>query len=190
MMSNAPHRNLFAILAIGCLPFATATPVKAEVKIPAIGEAAPDFRLPTLQGEAVQLSKLIGDGPVVLIVLRGYPGYQCPICNVQVGQLLTNAAKLSAKKARVVLVYPGVAEGLAEHAADFARGKTLPDNFYLIVDPNFVLTEAYALRWNAPRETAYPSTFVIDGKGKVRFAKVSMSHGGRASVDEVLRALE
>ena len=43
--------------------------------------------------------------------------------------------------------------------------------------------------WDAPRETAYPSTFVIDQGGVIRFAKVSKSHGGRAATGEVLKAL-
>ena len=39
------------------------------------------------------------------------------------------------------------------------------------------------------RETAYPSTFVIDRKGKVRYSLVSKNHGGRASAADVLTAL-
>jgi len=47
----------------------------------------------------------------------------------------------------------------------------------------------YGLRWNAPNETAYPSTYVVDKQGKIVFAKTSKSHGGRASADEILKAL-
>jgi hypothetical protein len=36
---------------------------------------------------------------------------------------------------------------------------------------------------------SYPSTFVVDTKGIVRFAKVSHSHGGRASGTDILEAL-
>jgi thioredoxin-dependent peroxiredoxin len=39
------------------------------------------------------------------------------------------------------------------------------------------------------RETAYPSTFVIDANRMIRYAKISMSHGDRAPVDAVLKAL-
>jgi hypothetical protein len=45
------------------------------------------------------------------------------------------------------------------------------------------------LRWNQPRETAYPATFVIDKGGIVRFALVSMTHGGRSKAGDVLEAL-
>jgi hypothetical protein len=57
------------------------------------------------------------------------------------------------------------------------------------MDPDYKFTNAYRLRWDAPRETAYPSTFVIDRERKVRFAKVSKTHGGRATASEVLKAL-
>lgn len=35
----------------------------------------------------------------------------------------------------------------------------------------------------------YPSTFIIDGKRAVTFAKISKSHGGRAKAEEVLKVL-
>src|SRR5690348_11227839 len=51
---------------------------------PKIGEKAPDFSLKTLDDKTVRLSDLTANGKVVLIVLRGWPGYQCPICERQV----------------------------------------------------------------------------------------------------------
>ncbi len=156
---------------------------------PAVGDQAPAFKLTSLGGEPVELAALTQRGPVVLVVLRGFPGYQCPVCEAQVGQFLAGAKKLADAKANVVLVYPGPADGLKKHADEFVRGKTLPENAYLTLDPDFTLVEKYHLRWNAKNETAYPSTFVIDSSGKVQFAKVSKTHGGRASLDEVLQAL-
>ena len=45
------------------------------------------------------------------------------------------------------------------------------------------------LRWDAPKETAYPATFVIGRDGTIHFANVSLEHGGRTPVAEVLKAL-
>jgi alkyl hydroperoxide reductase subunit AhpC len=53
-----------------------------------------------------------------------------------------------------------------------------------------VFTNAYGLRWDAPQETAYPATFVIDRDGIVRFAQISSGHDGRALATDVLKALE
>ena len=166
-----------------------ATPLTAADKPPAVGEPAPEFELTTIDGSEIQLSKLRAGGPVVLVVLRGYPGYQCPICNRQVGELLAAAGKFKDHKASVVLVYPGPASNLKDRATEFITGKTLPANFHLALDPDYQFTNSYHLRWNAKNETAYPSTFVITSEGKIKFAKVSMTHGGRATTAEILSAL-
>ena len=55
-----------------------------------------------------------------------------------------------------------------------------------VLDPDYAMANAYALRWDAPRETVYASTFVLDGKGIVRFAKFSRTHGGRTKAADVL----
>ena len=184
-MTAFPRCCLMAALLAG-----TGLLPAAEVaKPPMVGEAADDFTLSTIEGEQVKLSQMLKKGPVVLVVLRGFPGYQCPVCNAQVGQFITAAKKIKAAGANVVLVYPGPADGLKQHASEFAHGKALPENFYLVLDPDFEFTLSYHLRWEAKNETAYPATFVVDPGGKITFAKISMSHGGRASADEVLKAL-
>ncbi|REK06689.1 MAG: AhpC/TSA family protein [Planctomycetota bacterium] len=172
-----------------CLGLAVAVARADEAKIPAVGDKAPDFTLEDLDGQSVSLEKLKPDAPVVLVVLRGYPGYQCPICSFQVSNLLKHAEDFKSAGAQVVLVYPGPADDLDARAAEFIKGKSLPDNFAFVTDPGYEFTNAYGLRWDAPRETAYPSTFVIGTDGNVRFAKVSKTHGGRANTAKVLEAL-
>jgi thioredoxin-dependent peroxiredoxin len=156
---------------------------------PAVGEKALDFSLPTLGGDSFGLSGELAKGPVVIVVLRGWPGYQCPICTKQVGQFLARAEDLKAAGAQVVLIYPGPTENPGAHAKEFAHDMILPEHFSFVVDPDFAFTLGYGLRWDAPRETAYPSTFVVDKKGIVRFAKISKTHGDRASAVDVLAAL-
>lgn len=160
-----------------------------EAAIPAVGDTAKDFQLATPKGEKVSLSEQLKKGPVVLLVLRGYPGYQCPICTRQVGQFISNAAKLKAAKASVIMVYPGPAKDLEKRADEFIRDQSLPENFYFLVDPDYQFTNAYHLRWDAKRETAYPSTFVIGTDGKIKYAKISKTHGNRANAKEVLQSL-
>jgi thioredoxin-dependent peroxiredoxin len=151
---------------------------------PAVGEKAPDFVLKNLDGKAVKLSEKTAKGPVVLIVLRGFPGYQCPLCNRQVKEFAAKASEFEGKS--VVLVYPGPGEHLNEKAAEFVMDKKLPANFDLVLDPDYTFTKQYGLLWDAPQETAYPSTFLIDSKGMVFFSKVSKTHGGRSTVPEVV----
>jgi peroxiredoxin len=158
-------------------------------EIPKVGELAADFTLETPAGKKVKLTEATAKGPVVLVVLRGYPGYQCPICNAQVNELIGKVKNLEERNARVILVYPGPSEGLKAHSEEFLGKKAMPGNFDFVLDPDYTFTKAYGLRWDAPKETAYPSTFVLDADAKVLFAKVSRTHGGRAKVGEILESL-
>jgi peroxiredoxin len=157
---------------------------------PAVGEKAPPFEVPDLTGKTVRLAPLLKQGPVVLVVLRGYPGYQCPFCTRQVGELMQKSGEFESRKARVVLVYPGPSEGLTKYAGEFVAGKEMPKNFRFAMDPGYRFTQSYRLRWDAPNETAYPSAFVIARDGRIAYAKVSREHGGRAPVTELISALD
>jgi peroxiredoxin len=41
-----------------------------------VGDAARDFTLSRMDGKAITLSALTGQGPVVVLMLRGWVGYQ------------------------------------------------------------------------------------------------------------------
>jgi thioredoxin-dependent peroxiredoxin len=155
---------------------------------PRLGESAPEFVADNIDGSAVRLSSLLSKGRVVLVFLRGYPGYQCPICNLQVHDLLSHASEFASAGAGVILVYPGEAAHLDERAKEFLSDKSL-GNFNLVLDPDYRVVSTYGLRWNADKETAYPSTFVIERNGTVSFVKVSKTHGGRASAVEIIESL-
>lgn len=171
------------------LSFLTLTSAVMTAAPPGVGEKAPDFTLADLTGTARKLSGFRGQGPVVLVVLRGFPGYQCPLCNRQVGELVRNADGFAKAGARVVMVYPGPRDIAQSKANEFVSDKNLPQHFTLLVDPDYEMVLRYNLRWDAPKETAYPSTFVLDKSGKITYAKVSDSHGGRATAAEILAAL-
>jgi thioredoxin-dependent peroxiredoxin len=117
---------------------------------PQVGDRAPDFALASIDGTTVRLSDEIARGPVVLVVLRGWPGYQCPFCTRQFGDYLANGANFEKSGARVLFVYPGPADGLKEHARAFTASRELPAAFRILVDPDYSFTQAYGLRWDAP----------------------------------------
>jgi peroxiredoxin len=177
-------RNLLSV-------FAVAFAISAYAQGPALSAKAPDFTLSTPERQTVELASLEKKGDVVLVMLRGYPGYQCPYCQRQVHDLVQDAAKFAARGLQVLLVYPGNATQLDDKAKEFL-GKTgeLPANFHLVVDPEFTVTNLYGLRWDAPHETAYPSTFVVDRSGTVLFRKVSQGHGDRATPAEIFAGLD
>src|ERR1041385_9556942 len=82
---------------------------------PKVGDAAPDFTLNTLDGKTVALKDETAKQPVVLVVLRGWPGYQCPLCTRQVHAFVAEADAFRARGAQVLMVYPGPADQLRAH---------------------------------------------------------------------------
>lgn len=177
------RKYLLLMLLLGLLMY----PFLMHAQTPSIGEKAPAFSLNTPDGKAVSLLELTKKGPVVLIVLRGYPGYQCPYCVKQVHDFIENADKFSAAGTQVLLVYPGPPADLDQHAREFlVKQNPLPQNIHLVIDPDYTFTNQYGLRWDAPRETAYPSTFLIDRKGQIFFRKISKEHGDRSSAADIL----
>lgn len=177
------NRNLMTLFV-----FAAALPLAAAVP-PLVGERAPDFALSTPEGKSVRLSEMVSKGSVVLVVLRGYPGYQCPYCNRQVQDFIQKSQGFADASAHVVLVYPGPPQDLGTKASEFLADKKLPDNFDLLLDPGYKFTNLYGLRWEAEHETAYPSTFLIDRQGVIFFSKIVKEHGGRTTAAEILDAM-
>ena len=185
--------TLIAPILFGCaLSLSLGAQAQAPAAtIPAVGAQAPDFTANTPQGQPVRLSSMTGKGDVVVVVLRGYPGYQCPYCVKQVHDFEEHAAEFAAKKASVLLVYPGPPADLDAHAKEFLAKQQgeMPANIQLVIDPDYAVTNQYGLRWDAPHETAYPSTFILNRKGSIVFEKISHAHGDRTTATDVLAQL-
>ena len=160
--------------------------VSARAATPKVGDQAPTFTLRTPDDQPVSLAQFAGNR-VALILLRGYPGYQCPYCVKQVHDYAENAQQLAAAGIQVLLVYPGPPAQLSDHAREFlSKQNQLPANVHLVIDPDYQMTNLYGLRWDAPHETAYPSTFLIDRQGIITYSKVSTGHGDRTTAQDVL----
>lgn len=178
-------------LALGCLLLCgvllNPLSLQAAGKIPVVGKAAPDFTLKDLDGEETSLSDLTEKGSVLLVLLRGYPRAQSPPCKKQFADLTALAKDLAKKRIFLVFVYPGEAEDLDEHAKEFLGDQDLARNVRFLLDPDFEFTSEYGLRWNASLETSYPTTFLIDREGIVRYKRVSRTHGGRPWPEQIHR---
>jgi thioredoxin-dependent peroxiredoxin len=183
--------NSFVRRAVVTMALASLLPLSLyAANPPKAGDPAPDFSLKTLDNQTVHLADLTATGNVVVVILRGWPGYQCPFCTRQVHDYIQTAPGFGEAKARVVMVYPGPVDDLKAHAAEFVGNKEWPKDFLFVIDPDFDMVNAYGLRWNAPNETAYPSTFVLDQKRIVRFAKISHGHDDRSNPAAVIKELK
>ncbi len=70
-------RSVFcALFLIAVTSYAYTGPRQtAAMSRPAGGAQAPNFKLRTAAGEEVELTAMKKKGPVVLVMLRGFPGY-------------------------------------------------------------------------------------------------------------------
>lgn len=157
---------------------------------PTVGSPAPDFSLKDLEGRTFKLSEKFAQGTVVLIVLRGFPGYQCPYCSRQVRDFVRQAHAFESAGARLVFIYPGPSAELQACAREFAAGKNIPATVDFLLDPDYGFTNLYGLRWDAPKETAYPSTLIIKRGGEIAFVNISRTHGGRTSARDIIDRLQ
>ena len=117
------------------------------------------------------------------------PGISAPTARSRCTITWPIADAFAKQGAQILLVYPGPPADLGQHAKDFLAGQPLPENFHLVIDPDYAFTKLYDLRWDAPHETAYPSTFILDRHDTVLYRKISHSHGDRTTAAEVLAEL-
>src|SRR5947208_16896501 len=68
-------------------------------------------------GHTVRLADFRGKSPVVLVVMRGFPGSVCPNCSAQTSRLIRNHAEFVKRGAEVLMVFPGP----TEHLGDFVQ---------------------------------------------------------------------
>ena len=184
---SAIRNALRNYLALGLIVL---TGSAAAAQAPPTGAKAPDFTLATPVGTSVSLSSETAKATTILVLLRGYPGYQCPYCVKQVHDFAVHSSDFAAKKAQVLLVYPGPPAELDQRAKEFlAKQADLPSNVKLIIDPDYKMTNLYHLRWDAPHETAYPATFIVNTHGDILYEKISHTHGDRTTADEILSHL-
>ncbi len=162
---------------------------------PKEGSILKDFTGVTMNGGTFQLSKEVEKGSVVIVMLRGFPGKQCPVCSTQVAGYIAKAKEFEDQRnTPVVFIYPGKVNNLNKRAKEFTapleEKEDLPNNFIFVIDSDYEITNHLGLRWNEANETAYPAAFVIDHDGYVQYSKVSDNHRGRATADEILEFLD
>jgi len=144
----------------------------------AVGQAAPEFTLPSAPGRNLSLSELRGH-PVVLVF---YPADWSPVCGDQVA--LYNEMLPVFGDARIV----GISvDGVWSHAA-FARDRKL--GFPLLADfePKGEVARRYGV-YDAGSGTAERALFVIDADGVVRWRYVSPIEVNPGA-DGILEALD
>lgn len=168
-------RVLRSILVLaGLCAFAVA----AGAEAPAIGAAAPNFQLTTLDGKAFSLSSAAKDHKAVVLM---FISTQCPYSNAYNDQMRDLA---NAYAGRGVL-FVGINSNKTEDVADaIAHAKAHGHTFPIMKDPGNKVADLYDARRT-------PEVYVVDPQGKLRYhGRITEDHENPSSTPDLKNALE
>ncbi len=168
-------RAFRSILTLAVLCLASAA---AVAEAPAIGGAAPDFQLTTLDGKAFSLASAAKAHKAVVLM---WISTQCPYSNAYNAQMKEMA---KAYESRGVL-FVGVNSNKTEDAAKaVAHARANGHTFPIVKDPSNKIADLY----DAQRT---PEVYVVDSTGKIRYhGRITENHEDAASTPDLKNALD
>ncbi|WZH35686.1 MAG: peroxiredoxin-like family protein [Microbacterium enclense] len=169
-----------------------------------VGDAAPDAELLTADGAPVTFSAAL-DGTVSVVVF--YRGAWCPYCNIALRSYQENLVPALAQRgAKLIAISPQTPDGSAQSITNGALEFTvlsdptnvLAEQFGIVTEPSAEARAAHTeLGFDVADSNAdqtaripFPSVYVIDAAGIVRFADVHVDYTTRTEVDEIVAAVD
>lgn len=196
---------LIFILAFSTnLLIAQALKTVEEAKGLQVGIMAPDFEAIDANNSTFKLNEALKIGPVVLIFYRGF---WCPVCNKHLSSLQDSLSLLEEQGAQVIAISPEKPEYLNKMSEKTGASYTLLyDEAYKIATaydvnykPTSMQTMSYNIALNANMKKSHtdksqnlpiPATFIIDKDGRITWRQFDPNYKNRASVKDILEALE
>lgn len=146
-----------------------------------LGKTAQPFKLTASDGKTVDLSKVIGKKPVMLIFYRGV---WCPFCRSQMADLSRHKAEFQKAGAAVYAVSNEEPAKLNE-MRDAQKLKFVT----FLSDPEGSAAKLYAGLY--PNSMVHqPGSFVIDKQGKIVYAYVNQDFKSRAATTAMVQAVK
>ena len=169
---------MFAFLIISAVAPSSAMMNSLPADMPAVGAAAPTFKLTSNEGKQVDLKQYRGKW----VVLYFYPKDFTGGCTLEARNFQRDLAKY--KQARAVIL--GVSVDSAESHKSFCAKEGL--SFKLLSDADAKVSTDYgSLMDDNGTKLSARNTFIIDPKGKIARVFTAVKPSGHS--DEVLAAL-
>jgi peroxiredoxin Q/BCP len=150
----------------------------ADDSMPAPGQAAPTFTLPSQDGSPISLDQYRGKW----VVLYFYPKDMTPGCTIEAHNFQNALSQFEAKNAVIL----GVSVDSADSHKQFCTKDGL--TFHLLADPDHKVVSAYgSLGGFNGMVMADRNTFLIDPKGNI--AKVWVKVNPATAASDVLAAI-
>ena len=169
---------LFTLAALLVLVAAFVTVHADDQTLPAVGQPAPTFTLPSQDGSEISLSSFRGKW----VVLYFYPKDMTSGCTIEAHNFQRDLAQFEARKAVIL----GVSVDTPDSHKQFCTKEGL--TFRLLADPEHKVVDTYgSLGSFATFKIANRNTFLIDPQGRIVkvWTKVEVPHHS----EEVLAAI-
>ncbi len=135
---------------------------------------AADFSLPDLSGHQVKLSSFRGQ-----VVLLNFWASWCPPCRSEMPSLQKLNDRLKGKK---FVILAAAQDQDPKKSSDFIKANRY--SFPVLLDPQNKAARQYGV-------TAYPTTYLIDKKGKLRLREVgSRDWSDQSVIDQIVQLVK
>jgi peroxiredoxin Q/BCP len=164
------------VAVVSAIPLFTAR--AADEVMPAVGQEAPTFTLPSQDGSPISLEQYRGKW----VVLYFYPKDMTTGCTIEAHKFQDALPQFDAKNAVIL----GVSVDTVDSHKQFCTKDSL--TFHLLANPDHKVVSAYgSLGAFGPMTIAQRNTFLIDPQGKIAKEWVKVTPANAAS--DVLAAL-
>lgn len=192
------YRNLFGLMIatvlLGCnrMPDDGVQFSDVTQSQPITIEDFSELRFTDENGKEIQLADIMTREYLVLVITRGWYNGVCFYCASQTSRWARRYDELDPYDAQLVVIFPTESEEDASKLGELTkRIKTgeIPNDeipYPILLDIKLSGVDQLGIR----AELAKPATYIIDRKGRVRFAYVGESIADRPTVDSVLKQLE
>ena len=170
---------LFLTFILTFLVFSGYTQTKENKPLP-VGKKAPFFSGKDQNGNEIKLSKILSEGPVVLVFYRGE---WCPYCEKHVSEIQENLNAINKKNGQVVLITPEQPESIKKMI------KKTDASFPIIHDKNYSIMKAYKVAFKPEKHDGMlpvPATYIIDTSGNIAWYHFDKDYKFRSSIEDIL----